>query len=55
VREAALAGLVAAVVATLISWVSFGLAPATIVVVTVATPMAALGGTLGRRRRVRHP
>jgi hypothetical protein len=55
VREAALAGLVAAVLATLVSWLSFGLAPATLVVAAVATPMAALGGTLGWRRRLRHP
>jgi hypothetical protein len=55
VREAALAGLVAAIVAALVSWLSLGLAPATLVVVAVATPMAALGGTLGVRRRVRHP
>jgi hypothetical protein len=55
VREAALAGLVAAVVATMVSWVSFGPAPATLVVIAVAAPMAALGGTLGLRQRVRHP
>jgi hypothetical protein len=55
VREAALAGLVAAVLATLVSWLSFGLAPATLVVAAVATPMAALGGTLGYRHRMRHP
>jgi len=49
--QAALAGLVAATVATVLSGVSFGFAPRSLLVVVVAAPMSALGGALGRRAR----
>jgi hypothetical protein len=49
--QAALAGLVAATIATVLSCVSFGFTPRSLLVVVVAVPMAALGGTLGRRGR----
>jgi hypothetical protein len=51
VREAALAGLTAAIIAAALSSVSFGFAPRSFLVAVVAVPMAALGGTLGRRGR----
>jgi hypothetical protein len=53
VRQAALAGLAAATVATALSYASFGFAPRSLLVAVVAVPMAALGGTLGRRGRTR--
>jgi hypothetical protein len=53
VREAALAGLAAAIVATVLSFASFGFAPRSWLVAVVAVPMAALGGVLGRRGRGR--
>jgi len=53
VKEAALAGLAAAVVATVLSCVSFGFAPSSFLVAVVAVPLAALGGVLGRRGRRR--
>ena len=60
VREAALAGLSASVVASVLAWGAPGAAEGavaittgTIVVLAVAVPCAALGGWLGRRRRAR--
>jgi hypothetical protein len=51
VREATLAGLTAAAVATALSFASFGFAPRSFLVAVVAVPMAALGGKLGKRGR----
>jgi hypothetical protein len=53
VREAALAGLGAAVVAGLVTWASFGPSAGTLLVALVAVPMAALGGRAGLRARAR--
>ncbi|MGH7270543.1 MAG: hypothetical protein ACREJ3_08945 [Polyangiaceae bacterium] len=53
IREAALAGLAAAVVASVASWSSFGMRAGPLLVVVVAVPAAALGGKLGLRRRAR--
>jgi hypothetical protein len=53
VREAALAGLGAAIVAAGVSWASFGPTTGAILVTLVAVPMAALGGRLGLRGRAR--
>jgi hypothetical protein len=50
-RHAALSGLIAAVVAILLSWVSFGFAGRSLFVAAVAVPSAAVGGALGRRQR----
>jgi hypothetical protein len=52
-REAALAGLAAALVAVGVSWASFGVSAGSLLIVVVAVPMAALGGWLGMRRRAR--
>jgi hypothetical protein len=51
VREAALAGLAAALVATGLSLGSPGAASGAVVTIAVAVPFAALGGWLGLRRR----
>jgi hypothetical protein len=53
VREAALAGLGAALVACVVTWVSFGPSAGALLVAAVALPMAALGGRAGVRARVR--
>jgi predicted MFS family arabinose efflux permease len=52
-REAALAGLVAAVVAIAASWLSYGIALGASLVVVIAVPLAGLGGKLGVSRRRR--
>ncbi len=52
VREAALAGLVAALVATALAWATVGVSAAALATVAIAVPPAALGGYLGSRRRV---
>jgi hypothetical protein len=51
VREAALAGAAAGLGGVVLSWVSFGIALGSAAVVVIATPAAAIGGTLGVRRR----
>jgi hypothetical protein len=51
VREAALAGLVAALAATLLAWSTLGVSLGSLAIVVIAVPAAALGGRLGRRRR----
>ncbi len=51
VREAALAGLAAALVAVCAAWASFGFSPGSLLVVGVAMPFAALGGRRGARAR----
>lgn len=53
VREAALAGLGAAVVATGITWISFGPSAGVLVVALVSAPTAAVGGRVGLRARLR--
>jgi hypothetical protein len=53
VREAALAGLGAAVVAAGITWASFGPSAGSLLVVVVSAPLAALGGRVGLRARSR--
>jgi hypothetical protein len=53
VREAALAGLGAALVACAVTWVSFGPSAGALLVAVVALPMAALGGRAGVRARTR--
>jgi hypothetical protein len=53
VREAVLAGLVAAVVAIAGSWLSYGIALGAIFIVVIAVPFAGLGGKLGISRRRR--
>jgi hypothetical protein len=50
VREAALAGLVAALAATLLAWTTGGVSPGALATVVIAVPAAALGGRIGRRR-----
>jgi hypothetical protein len=50
-REAALAGLGASAVATVVTWVAFGPSPGAVLVAAVATPLAALGGRFGVRAR----
>ena len=55
VREAALAGLLAALVATMGAWGAAGVTWIALVTVAVAVPPAALGGRLGFRRRNRLP
>jgi hypothetical protein len=50
-REAALAGLVAALVACVLSWIDAGISAAPFAGVALAVPMAALGGWSGVRRR----
>lgn len=51
VREAALAGLSAALVATVLSWGAAGISVGALVTVVLAVPPAALGGRLGMKRR----
>lgn len=51
VREAALAGLAASLVALLASSISLGFVPATLLVIPIAASASTLGGWLGRRRR----
>ena len=51
VREAALAGLAAAIIASALAFGSPGAAWGALMTVLVAVPFAALGGTLGVRRR----
>jgi hypothetical protein len=53
VREAALAGFAAAVVATAWAWVSSGSSGGMLLVVLMVPPVAALGGRLGLRGRTR--
>ncbi len=53
VREAALAGLGAAAVACVVTWISFGPSPGALLVAAVALPAAALGGRVGLRARIR--
>jgi hypothetical protein len=53
VREAALAGLVASVVAAGASWSALGPTPGALAVVVLTVPVAALGGMLGLRQRAR--
>ncbi len=55
VREAALAGLAASLVAVGAAWASFGFSPGSLAVVGVATPLAALGGRRGVRARGEAP
>ena len=55
VRESALAGLAAALVAVGGAWVSSGFDAAALVVVAVAGPSAAAGGSRGLRARARGP
>jgi hypothetical protein len=51
IREAALAGLVAAATAIGITWVAFGPSVGALLVLPLATPWAALGGRWGLRSR----
>jgi hypothetical protein len=53
VREAALAGLVTALVTSLLSWVEAGLSLAPLAGALLAVPMAAAGGWSGSRARAR--
>jgi hypothetical protein len=53
VREAALAGLGAAAVAGVVTWVTAGPSAGALLVAALAAPTAALGGWLGRRARAR--
>jgi hypothetical protein len=53
VREAALAGLGAAVVAAAVTWISYGPSAGVLLVAAVALPTAALGGRIGLRARSR--
>jgi hypothetical protein len=50
-REAALAGLAAGAGATALAWGTAGFFPEALVTVMLATPMAALGGKVGLKRR----
>jgi len=50
-REAALAGLAAAIIATALAWGAVGFSVGALVTVVVAVPPAALGGRLGMRKR----
>jgi hypothetical protein len=52
-REAALGGFVAAIVAIVASWISYGIALGALFIVVVAVPLAGLGGKLGMSRRYR--
>ncbi|HEV3191708.1 MAG TPA: hypothetical protein VGY54_14460 [Polyangiaceae bacterium] len=52
-REAALAGLVAAIIAIAASWLSYGIALGATLTVVIAVPLAGLGGKLGTSRRHR--
>ena len=54
VREAAFAGLAAALVATLLTWGTLGMSLGALTTVPIAVPPAAMGGRLGLRRRNRH-
>jgi hypothetical protein len=51
VREAALAGLVAAVAAVGATWIAFGPSAGALLVAAVAAPLAAVGGRVGLRAR----
>ena len=51
VREAALAGFAAALIATMLAWGAAGLSPGALVTVVFGVPPAALGGRLGMKRR----
>jgi len=51
VREAALAGLSAGLIAAVLAWGGPGAGAGGLVTVVVAVPFAALGGWLGLRRR----
>jgi hypothetical protein len=53
VREAALGGLAASIVAIAASWLSFGVALGALFIVVVAVPFAGLGGKLGISRKHR--
>jgi hypothetical protein len=53
VREAALSGLCAAVVAGAVTWISYGPSAGALLVAAVALPTAALGGWVGLRARGR--
>jgi hypothetical protein len=53
VREAALSGLGAAVVAGAVTWISSGPSAGVLLVAAVALPTAALGGRIGLRARGR--
>lgn len=55
VRHAALAGLTAALVATMGAWGAAGVSLGALATVVVAVPPATVGGWLGRRRRARGP
>jgi hypothetical protein len=50
-RAASLAGLGTSLVAVVASWLSFGFAPGALLVISIAVPLAALGGWLGLRFR----
>jgi putative Mn2+ efflux pump MntP len=50
-RDAALSGLVAAVVAIALSWVSSGIVVEALLVIVASVPMAAWGGNMGKRAR----
>jgi hypothetical protein len=52
VREAALAGLAAALVACVLSWIESGISAAPLAGIALAVPMAALGGWSGVQRRL---
>jgi hypothetical protein len=51
VREAALAGLAAAIIATVLTWGAAGLSVGALVTAVFAVPPAAVGGRLGMKRR----
>lgn len=51
VREAGLAGLAAALVATVLAWGAAGVSLGALVTLVVAVPPAALGGRLGMKKR----
>jgi hypothetical protein len=53
VREAALAGTLASLVAIAGAWAAAGPSPGALAVVLIAVPLAALGGAWGRRGRAR--
>jgi hypothetical protein len=50
-RVAAFAGLTAAVVAVAVSWIAYGFDPASLIVIGIAVPFAALGGKRGLASR----
>jgi hypothetical protein len=53
VRDAALAGVVASLIAIAGAWVSAGPSPGFLAVLAISVSMAALGGAWGRRGRAR--